>query len=137
MQNLDKSIWIDNNNIIFQFQFTKGKIFNFDRPYLGVVIQYSTGNYYYADQKLIEVAIDIKGTIILPYMKSINVDENIIKWNDGSIWKKVNDIPEKNKIENIYHYAHNLATNNSNILYNKINNVYGEHPVVKGQILPM
>lgn len=136
MQGLDKSVWIDKNNVIFQFQFTKGKVYNFDRPFLGYVVQYSAGPYYYANQKLIEVAIDLNNVIILPYMKSVKYDENTISWNDGTIWNRVKDLPKKNEMDNIYHYAYALSQQNTDILYERSDRIYGQHPVVKGQILP-
>lgn len=136
MQVLDNSVWIDKNNTVYQFQFSKGKIYNFDRPYLGYLIQYAPGPYFYANQKLIELALDLNNTIILPYMNSVKYNENSISWDDGTTWKRVRDIPKKNEMDNIYHYAYALSQQNTNILYDRTNKVYGQHPVVRGQILP-
>jgi len=69
-------------------------------------------------------------------MKSVKYDENTISWNDGTIWNRVKDLPKKNEMDNIYHYAYALSQQNTDILYERANRVYGQHPVVKGQILP-
>jgi hypothetical protein len=126
-----------NKPVVFKFLLSNFNVFNNPYVYQGYLLQMKPGYYYFPDTAYYDVQIDLQGVIHYGYFHSTKVTPTTIEWSDGDVWT-LSDVPRNVKAVNYLdqQLLDEQAKYNTETLYNRMNAVYGQHMVPRGQINP-
>ena len=138
LEMINRTFWTSPQKpVVYKFLLSNYNVNNNPLVYQGYILELKPGYYYYPDTSYYDVQIDLNGVIHYALFHSIEVTPNKIVWNNGDVWSK-SEVPktvsQKNYLNMEYIYDVNKYDTES--LYNKMNAIYGQHPVIPGQEIP-